>query len=219
MAVICVGQPLLDGQDQPPKLSTLQQLADGYGWIWAGATWSLAKTEARRQIPGVKGEGSFRYVTVARETVVGRLREPGHQEAAYMVWERDDGVKWAPQGGSLRSPVVGMRRLGWQQLVDYIKAGALPVSPLVDLGDGTGQLRRIAAQGDGPKGVWAGTSSSILQPYPCRCHELSPWGSSQCGRHYCPCWGRADHVELTPPWCCSRRYIVDWSKVVPDVKV
>lgn len=60
-------------------------------------------------------------------------------------------------------------------------------------------------------GVWilAGPEPSP-GVYPCRCHERSPWGASQCGPgpagrpSYCPCYGRTRGIEFMPPECCGR---------------
>jgi hypothetical protein len=53
---------------------------------------------------------------------------------------------------------------------------------------------------------WIIAGTLLGQPYPCRCHELSPWDTSQCGSRYCACWGRLD-TQNVPADCCARRKV------------
>lgn len=56
-----------------------------------------------------------------------------------------------------------------------------------------------------PVGVWLIAGTAVGQPYPCRCAER---GGRDCGRAWCPCWGRRDLATAGRilPWsCCGWR--------------
>ena len=237
VTVLRTAQPLQEGQDRPAALESLRKLAEPLGWIWRPPTCSLAIVDGVKFKPeGAAGPGSMGVKSVFRETVLARLLEPGHDARAYVIWSRDDGLKWKPGEGGVRSPVDGIRQLGWEQIRAYLKTGQLPPATVIDLdamrrtaqdviakakGKGEDRVtvdvrRAINYQLTGQKGVWAVTRTPTLFGYPCRCLELSPWGTNQCGQHYCACWGARHDVAMMPAWCCSRRFVIDWRRVAHD---
>jgi hypothetical protein len=59
---------------------------------------------------------------------------------------------------------------------------------------------------------WLIAGTLRQRPYPCMCRARR----GECTK-WCSCWGRLDHLDLMPEFCCGRR-LAEASAAAPDIE-